>query len=138
MPAWLQWQHVVGAVLLWVVLTAGSFALVLRIVLALPEEYFEAEASPHRPWTAGRVARNAAGIVVIALGLMMSVPGVPGQGLLTILAGLLLVDFPGRRTLELALVRRAGLLPALNRLRARFGRQPLRPPPGRRDDGGER
>lgn len=138
MPAWLQWQHVVGAVLLWVVLTAGSFALVLRIVLALPEEYFEAEATPRRPWTAGRVARNAAGIVVIALGLVMSVPGVPGQGLLTILAGLLLVDFPGRRTLELALVRRAGLLPALNRLRARFGRQPLRPPPGRRDDGGER
>jgi hypothetical protein len=128
-PAWLQWEHVAWFVLVWVLLTAGSFALVLRIVLALPEEYFEAGPPPRQSWTAARVARNAAGVVVIALGMVLSVPGVPGQGVLTILVGLLLVDFPGRRALEVALVRRAGVLPALNRLRARFGRRPLRPPP---------
>jgi hypothetical protein len=45
------------------------------------------------------------------------------------LVGVLLVDFPRRRRLEQALLRRPGVLPSLNRLRARFGRPPLRPPP---------
>lgn len=129
-PSWLQWEHVAWLVLGWTLLTAGSSALVLRIVLTLPEDYFETEPSPHRSWSGVRIARNAAGILIIVLGALLSLPGVPGQGLLTTLAGLLLVDFPGRRRLELLLVRRAGVLPALNRLRARFGRPPLRPPPG--------
>jgi len=54
---------------------------------------------------------------------------------LTILVGLFLVDFPRRQQLERALARRAGVLPALNRLRARFNRAPLRPPsPSQRND----
>ena len=64
-----------------------------------------------------------------AVGLVMSVPGIPGQGLLTVLIGLMLVDFPGRRRLERALARRRGLLAAMNRIRARFGHPPLLPPP---------
>ena len=74
-------------------------------------------------------AQNALGLVLIAVGLVMSVPGVPGQGLLTVLIGLMLVDFPGRRRLERALARRRGLLAAMNRIRARFGHPPLLPPP---------
>jgi hypothetical protein len=54
---------------------------------------------------------------------------VPGQGVLTMLAGVFLVDFPQRRRLERALIRRPSVLPQLNRLRARFGRPPLHPPP---------
>jgi hypothetical protein len=37
----------------------------------------------------------------------MSVPGVPGQGLLTILLGVMLLDFPGRRSLELKVSQQA-------------------------------
>jgi hypothetical protein len=72
--------------------------------------------------------RNAVGVVLVAVGAALSVPGVPGQGVLTILVGLFLVDFPRRQRLERALARRPGVLPALNRLRARFGHPPLRPP----------
>lgn len=108
-------------------LTAGSLLLVARVALTLPEDYFESP--PARgPWTLQRVGRNLAGMVLIVLGVVLSLPGVPGQGLLTLLMGLLLVDFPGRRRLELALVRRPGVLGALNRLRTRFGRSALRPP----------
>jgi len=71
--------------------------------------------------------------VLIVVGAALSIPGVPGQGVLTILVGLFLVDFPRRQQLERALARRAGVLPALNRLRARFGRAPLRPPAQRND-----
>jgi len=46
------------------------------------------------------VFRNAIGAVLVMLGVAMSLPGVRGQGLLTILVGLMLVDFPGKRTLQ--------------------------------------
>jgi hypothetical protein len=120
--------HVVLAVVVWVVLTAGSLAIVLRVVLALPPDYFEREPELRRPWTPARIARNLAGLLLIAVGAVLSIPGIPGQGVLTMLVGVLLVDFPQRRKLERALLRRPGVLPTLNRLRARFGRPPLRPP----------
>ena len=116
------------AVGLWILLTAGSLAIVLRVVLSLPADFFEREPEVRRPWTLARVARNLAGLLLIAVGVVLSVPGIPGQGLLTVLVGVLLVDFPQRRKLERALLRRPGVLPTLNRLRARFGRPPLRPP----------
>ena len=127
--SWVAWEHLALAALVWVLLTAGSLAIVLRIVLALPEDYFEVDQPRLTSWTATRIARNGAGVVLIVVGAVLSIPGVPGQGVLTILVGLFLVDFPRRQQLERALARRAGVLPALNRLRARFNRAPLRPPP---------
>ena len=134
MPPWFEWKHVALISLGWALLTAGSFAIVLRILLALPVDYFENERASGTSWTAVRLARNAAGLVLIAVGLILSVPAVPGQGALMVLTGILLVDFPRRRLLEQALVRRPGVLPALNRLRSRFNRLPLRPPRPRRRD----
>ena len=129
MPLSFEWKHLALIALGWALLTAGSFAIVLRILLTLPPEYFESEGSLRASSRVARIARNAGGVVLIALGLVLSVPGVPGQGVLTVLTGILLVDFPGRRSVERSIVRRRGVLPALNRLRARFARPPLRPPP---------
>ena len=66
------------------------------------------------------VAKNLAGVVLVLLGLIMAIPGVPGQGLLTALIGLTLLSFPGKRRLERRFVRIPVLLGAINRLRARF------------------
>jgi len=106
----------------------------LRVLLALPPTHFRdgprpatAEALPLRAWL-WRIGRNALGLALIAVGLVLSLPFVPGQGVLTILVGVLLVDFPGRRRLELRLARRPGVLATLNRIRARFGRPPLAAP----------
>jgi hypothetical protein len=109
-------QHLVLAAGVWVVLT-------------LPPDHFEAEVPPPSSWTAGRMLRNFGGLVLVAIGAVLSIPGIPGQGVLTILVGLFLVDFPQRRRLERALVKRPGVLLTLNRLRVRFGRPPLLPPP---------
>ena len=121
-------EHVLLAAGVWLLLNLGSLALVLRIALALPEDYFESDAPSRTRWTIARVFRNLGGVALILVGAALSIPGVPGQGLLTVLAGVLLVDFPGRRRLERMLVGRRGVLLALNRLRTRFGRPPLRPP----------
>ena len=115
----------------WVVLTLLTLGAVALFVVRLPVGYFVDEAPP-RPldrggWT-GRIARNLLGVALIALGALLSLPGIPGQGLLTILIGAMLVDFPGRRRLERALVARPGVLAALNALRARWRRPPLLPP----------
>ena len=49
----------------------------------------------------------------------------PGQGLLTILIGLAVMQFPGKFELERWLVTRKGVLEGINWLRQRSGRLPL-------------
>ena len=49
----------------------------------------------------------------------------PGQGVLTMLIGVSLLDFPGKRQLERRLIGQRALLRTINKLRAKFGRPPL-------------
>jgi hypothetical protein len=63
--------------------------------------------------------------VLVGFGIVMSLPGVPGQGVLTILLGVMLLDFPGKRELEAKLVSRPQVYRAVNRLRARYGKPPF-------------
>jgi hypothetical protein len=65
-------------------------------------------------------------------------PGIPGQGVLTILLGIMLADFPGKQKLERKLVSIPSVLSAVNRLRKRFKKPPLviDPPPGPHCQGG--
>ncbi len=114
----------------WLLATALSLLLVVIVVVRLPVTYFlDDRPSPAAgsPWARRivRIARNAAGVVLILIGLLLSVPGIPGQGVLTMLIGIMLVDFPGRRRLERRLVAWPGVLATLNRVRAWFGRPPL-------------
>ena len=71
------------------------------------------------------VGKNLLGLLHVAIGLLLSVPGVPGQGALTILIGVMLLDLPGVRRLERWLVRRPSVYRTINRIRARFGKPPL-------------
>jgi hypothetical protein len=71
------------------------------------------------------IGKNLAGGLLVVLGLVMALPGVPGQGLLTMLIGLTLLSFPGKRRLERRFVQRPAILHGINRLRARFHRPPL-------------
>ena len=72
-----------------------------------------------------RPVKNLFGAVLVVLGIILSVPGLPGQGLLTVVAGLFLLDFPGKRSLLYKLVSRPLLLRSINRLRTKFSRPPL-------------
>ena len=70
-------------------------------------------------------AKNVAGVVLLLLGMAMALPGIPGQGILTMIIGLTLIDFPGKRRLERRLIGRPKVLRRLNNLRARFHRARL-------------
>lgn len=125
-------QSVVLGLVIFVVTLVGSLALVSVVLVKLPATYFHAE-HPRDFWTerhkairwSGIVVKNFVGLLLVALGVLLSLPGVPGQGVLTILLGLMLLDFPGKRRLEYKLVSRPKVLYAINRLRAKFGKPPL-------------
>jgi hypothetical protein len=133
--AWLAGIAAGRTLLLAVVVYLAVFAVTILIVVGmlatLPATYFRDGTPPRSPGRGGgvaavaRVTRNAAGLVLIVLGFLLSLPAVPGQGLLTILIGLMLIDVPGKRRLERRLVARRGIFEALNRLRACCGRPPF-------------
>jgi len=70
--------------------------------------------------------KNLLGAVLLLLGILMLVT--PGQGLLTLIAGMLLMNFPGKYQLERWLVSRPGVMRGLNWLRNRHGEPPFEEP----------
>jgi hypothetical protein len=52
----------------------------------------------------------------------------PGQGLLTIFVGLGLLDFPGKRKLELGIIRLRGVRDSIDWLRHKANKEPLEIP----------
>jgi hypothetical protein len=94
------------------------------VLLALPADYLREGDRANRHWVA-RIVRSLIGVILVAIGLVLSLPGIPGQGILTIVAGLILIEFPGRHRLIAALIGRPAILHAVNRVRARFKRPPL-------------
>lgn len=112
---------------------AGLFVLP-AIVVRIPFDYFVRERPPRLPFErhhpALRLAllglKNLAGLALIIAGVVMVVT--PGPGIIAILAGISLVDLPGKRALERRLIGLPRVLGVINRLRTRRGRPPLLPP----------
>ena len=128
----LTWQRALIGVILFVVTFSGSLALVSLILIKIPSDYF-CEHYDRKIWSgrapalrvAAAIGKNILGSLLIMLGIVMSLPGVPGQGLLTILLGVMLVDFPGKNRLEQKLLHRPAIRNSIDKLRARFGKPPL-------------
>ena len=104
----------------------ASLALVTFFVVRMPADYFSKNRPPPRAHVVVFILKNLAGIALVLLGVVLSVPGIPGQGILTILVGLMLTDLPGVRRLERYLARRRGVKQALDAIRAKFGKDPLK------------
>ncbi len=73
-----------------------------------------------------RIVKNLIGVVLVLLGLAMLL--LPGQGILSILLGALLLDFPGKRRAQQWLLDRPKVMDSLNWLRRRFHATPLEKP----------
>jgi archaellum biogenesis protein FlaJ (TadC family) len=115
-------------VLLFVATFAGSLAIVTFLVVRMPADYFvRRRAQTGLTWmhVAGMILKNVFGVVLVLVGIVLSIPGVPGQGVLTILVGLMLTDIPGVRTLERWIVRNGAVKRALDGVRQKFGKPPI-------------
>ena len=111
---------------------SANLALVSIILVKIPADYFKESQSSkfligHSPVirVLAIVGKNLAGVLLVVLGIFLSLPGVPGQGVLTILLGIMLLDFPGRRRFERWIVSRPKVFDGVNRLRHRFEKPPL-------------
>lgn len=108
-----------------------SLFLIPFLIVRIPVDYFSGEKRHLLPWARrhmvirwiGLILKNLFGTLFVMLGFAMLF--LPGQGLLTMFIGILLLNFPGKYRLERCLIRRPSVRNAANWLRRRAGRPPL-------------
>ena len=128
----LTWRKILLGAAIFLVSFFANLGIVTWILVKLPADHFSKSrktkfwAGP-RPWIHALkvIGKNIAGVLLVALGIVLSLPGVPGQGLLTVLLGIMLLDFPGRHRLEQKLLSMPSIVNAINKLRGRFDKPPL-------------
>ena len=114
-----------------VALLVATVLIVPPVIARIPADYFVHPHRPRRRWADRRwlripigIAKNILGYVCLITGLLMLL--LPGPGMLTLVVGVLLIDFPGKYRLEQWVFSRPPVLSAINWLRRRRGRAPLR------------
>ena len=122
------WMFVVAVVFTFV----ASLVFVPWAIVQLPADYFHHHRRQRARWNTLHPAlrfllllgKNLLGAILVIIGLAMLV--LPGQGLLTILMGILLLDFPGKFKFERWLISRKPILRTSNWLRQKAHKEPLR------------
>jgi hypothetical protein len=128
----ITWRSVLFGALIFVGGFLINLAIVSIILVNIPADHFS-NSDRKKLWSdrhatiriLGIIGKNILGLLLVALGIVLSLPGVPGQGLLTVLLGIMLLDFPGRAKLEQKLLRKPSIINTINRLRHRFHKPPL-------------
>ena len=114
------------------ILILSAFIMVL-IISFLPENYFKSEnrnlifsvQNSRYPLLKLLVliTKNFLGILLLLSGILMLV--LPGQGILTIITGLVFMDYPGKYKFERKLLRQKGVINSINWIRSRLSKPPL-------------
>ena len=101
------------------------------VITRLPEDYFLSPQNSDQASTGLRdsstlflVTKNLMGGVLLGLGVVMLF--LPGPGLMVALIGISLVDIPGKRWVLGRILNISGLRSAINGLRGKRGRPPLK------------
>jgi hypothetical protein len=128
-------SYVPGQVLIWLAVSSvfmfvGTLVAIPIILMRLPADYFDVRKP--RPWMEnhhpvlrllGHLVKNLIGAIFLFAGFLMLF--LPGQGVLTMLIGLSLIEFPGKRRLEAKIVGQSTVLSTINAMRAKFNKPPL-------------
>ncbi len=123
--------------LIWWLLLASFVSFIVTLVAVpvilarLPEDYFLLPNRHRVPWANQHpvlripllLVKNLLGIVFIFAGILML--ALPGQGILTIIIGLALMDFPGKYRAERWVVSRHSVLRGINWIRDKAKKPPL-------------
>ncbi len=132
----LEWIQFDNNTIWWIAGTSILTVLVFLIagpllVIRIPPDYFAHGRFRRQLWANRHLVlrmvlltgKNILGCIFVAAGIVMLV--LPGQGILTILIGIMLLDFPGRYPLMRWIVARPQVIRTLNWIRRRSGRSPL-------------
>ena len=127
---WVPVDVLIGLTVVSVIGFIGSLIAIPLILVRLPADYFDTRTPRH--WMKDRhpvlrllgvVVKNVVGIVFLLAGFAMLF--LPGQGLLTMLIGISLMDFPKKRELEAKMVGQPTMLSVINGMRRQFDKPPL-------------
>jgi len=126
---WWLWLATASAVMFIISLISIPF-----IVALIPVDYFThhrrhrlAESLRHPAIEMVVVVfKNLLGATLLLAGLVMLFT--PGQGLISILFGLMIMNYPGKYRLECWIIKRPLILHAVNSMRQKRGKPPLLPP----------
>ncbi len=114
----------------------GTLIVVPLLLTWMPADYFLHDPEDQEDSWVGqhpalritvRILKNVLGLVFLVMGIGMLV--LPGQGILTILVGITLLDLPGKRKFEVGLLRQKNVHRAVDWLRKKGNRDPLELPP---------
>lgn len=126
----LTFWKITAAVVVFLVTLLASALIVGIVIVKIPENYFSSHYQedflPNASWLTRWgivIGKNVLGVILIIAGIIMLIG--PGQGILTILIGLIMVDIPGKRPIEAKIIQRPTILAAVNSLRARYNKPPL-------------
>lgn len=133
----LQWIDDHKTLLYWlssasIVVLVASMFIIPAVVARIRPDYFAHHKRPERSWinlpplvrVIIHIGKNILGVILMLAGLAMCV--LPGPGVVTLLIGFSLLDFPGKYRFERWLVSRPAIHRPINWLRRRSGREPLK------------
>lgn len=123
-------ETLVALTVLSIVFFVGSLIAIPFILMRLPADFFDIRVP--RPWmedhhpalrVLGHLVKNVIGAIFLFVGFLMLF--LPGQGILTMLIGISMLDFPGKRKVEAKLIGLPAVLNTINSMREKFGKPPL-------------
>jgi len=99
-----------------------------RIIASLPTDYFAHDKRPKRGtrfspivYISLRIAKNIAAVLIITLGFVLLF--LPGQGLLVMLVGTLLLEYPGKYRFERKIFTHPNVAKIINAIRRKQGKE---------------
>jgi hypothetical protein len=135
----LEWVHIHETAFWWIgtlsiAAFVGTLIAIPILVVHIPADYFKRKRQKpgrsHGQHSAirllGLVLKNFLGIVFVLAGFAMLL--LPGQGFVTILIGMMMVNFPGKVTLERRIVQHPTVLRAINWMRAKAKKPAIEAP----------
>ena len=115
------------------ILIISVFMMVL-IISFLPEDYFKSEnrnlisSVQNSRYPLFKllvlISKNFFGVLLLLSGILMLV--LPGQGILTIITGLVFMDYPGKYKFERKLLSQKGVINSINWIRSRLSKPSLK------------
>ena len=136
----LEWIHIHKIAFWWIGILSiatfvGTLIVIPVLVVRIPADYFKRKEQKQKSCyknqyaaicLIGTVFKNLLGALFVVAGLAMLF--LPGQGLITILIGLMLINFPGKIALQLRIVQQPNILRAINWMRVKADRPLLEAP----------
>jgi archaellum biogenesis protein FlaJ (TadC family) len=124
------------ALLLWLTITSviglvASLVVIPWILIQIPSDYFSHKKRQTHPWhndlpilsLVFLLMKNILGVIFIISGIIMLF--IPGQGIITIIIGVILADFPYKYRIEQWIISHPAILRYINELRAQAKQSPI-------------